>query len=146
MTDIFLYSHHLHTWYCTDILRRNSVLVTHGSERVKPCISWYTYLEILREVFSPHSTVTGHFSLRCSTVRSVTGKEKYKKLSKEQLGSYSKSVRRTPNQPYHFYHFFQDLISSYSLTLYQGNALLLISIYILTTYWLDRVILLARRI
>ena len=41
--------------------------------------------------------------------------------------------------------FFQDLISSYSLALYQSYALSPISIYILTTYWLDRVILLARR-
>ena len=29
--DIFLYSHHLSAWYCIDIVRRNSVLVTHGS-------------------------------------------------------------------------------------------------------------------
>ena len=27
----FLYSHHLSAWYCIDIVRRNSVLVTHGS-------------------------------------------------------------------------------------------------------------------
>ena len=33
--DIFLYSHHLPAWYCVDIVRRNSVLVTHKSERVK---------------------------------------------------------------------------------------------------------------
>ena len=31
LTDIFLYSHHLSTWYCIDIVRRNSVLVTYGS-------------------------------------------------------------------------------------------------------------------
>ena len=72
----------------------------------------------------------------------LLAKEKYKKLSKKQLGSYSKSVRRTPNQPYHF---FQDLISSYSLVLYQDYTFSQISIYIFTTYWLDRVILLARR-
>ena len=30
-TDIFLHSHHLSGWYCNDIVRRNSVLVTHGS-------------------------------------------------------------------------------------------------------------------
>ena len=83
LTDSFLYSHHLHTWYCTDILRRNSVLVTHGNKRVKPCLSWHTYLEILREVFSPHSTVTGHFSLRCSTVRSVTVKGEIQKVIKK---------------------------------------------------------------
>ena len=33
--DIFLYSHHLSTGDCIYIVRRNSVLVTVGSERVK---------------------------------------------------------------------------------------------------------------
>ena len=33
--DILLYSHHLPAWYCIDIVRRNSVLVTCESERVK---------------------------------------------------------------------------------------------------------------
>ena len=28
---IFLYSHHFSAWYCVDIVRRNSILVTHGS-------------------------------------------------------------------------------------------------------------------
>ena len=32
---IFLYSHHLSSCYCIDIVRRNSVLVTHGSEKGK---------------------------------------------------------------------------------------------------------------
>ena len=35
MIDILLYSHHLPTWHCIDIVRRNSVLVTCASERVK---------------------------------------------------------------------------------------------------------------
>ena len=35
MIDILLYSHHLPAWYCIVIVRRNSVLVTCGSERVK---------------------------------------------------------------------------------------------------------------
>ena len=35
MIDILLYSHHLPAWYCIDTVRRNSVLVTCGSERVK---------------------------------------------------------------------------------------------------------------
>ena len=35
MIDILLYSHHLPAYYCIDIVRRNSVLVTCGSERVK---------------------------------------------------------------------------------------------------------------
>ena len=30
----FLYSYLLSTWYCSDIVRRNSVLITHGSYRV----------------------------------------------------------------------------------------------------------------
>ena len=30
LIDIFLYSHHLSAWYCIDIVRRNSVLITHG--------------------------------------------------------------------------------------------------------------------
>ena len=34
MVDILLYSHHLPAWYCINIVRRNSVLVTCGSERV----------------------------------------------------------------------------------------------------------------
>ena len=32
--DVFFYSHHLSSWYCIDIVRRNSVLVTDGSYRV----------------------------------------------------------------------------------------------------------------
>ena len=28
---IIFYSHHLSGWYCIDTVRRNSVLVTHGS-------------------------------------------------------------------------------------------------------------------
>ena len=34
MIDIVLYSHCLPAWYCIDIVRRNSLLVTCGSERV----------------------------------------------------------------------------------------------------------------
>ena len=30
----FCYSHHLSAWYCIDIVRRNSVLITHGSLRL----------------------------------------------------------------------------------------------------------------
>ena len=36
LTDIFLFTRHLSTWDCVDIVRRNSVLVTAGSERVNP--------------------------------------------------------------------------------------------------------------
>ena len=35
LIDICLYSHHLSGWYCIDIVRRNSVLITNGSYRVK---------------------------------------------------------------------------------------------------------------
>ena len=45
MIDIFLYSHHLPAWYCIDIVRRNSVLVTCGSERVKHSITFTCYHE-----------------------------------------------------------------------------------------------------
>ena len=34
LIDISLYSHHLSAWYCIDIVRHNSFLVTHGSGRV----------------------------------------------------------------------------------------------------------------
>ena len=34
LIDVLLYSHHLSPWYCIDIVRRNSVLVIPGSERV----------------------------------------------------------------------------------------------------------------
>ena len=44
MVDIVLYSHHLPAWYCIDIVRRNSVLVTCGSERVKESY-WVKLLE-----------------------------------------------------------------------------------------------------
>ena len=35
LVDIFLYSHHLSSWFCFDVVRRNSVLVTHESQIVK---------------------------------------------------------------------------------------------------------------
>ena len=31
LIDIFLSSHHFSAWYCTDIIRRNSVFVSYGS-------------------------------------------------------------------------------------------------------------------
>ena len=31
LADIFLFPHYLSAWYCNDIVRRDSVLVTHGS-------------------------------------------------------------------------------------------------------------------
>ena len=34
LVNIFLYSHHLSAWYCFDMVRRNFVLITHGSLRV----------------------------------------------------------------------------------------------------------------
>ena len=48
MIDILLYSHHLPAWYCIDTVRRNSVLVTCGSERVKGSLNEVlVYLEQL---------------------------------------------------------------------------------------------------
>ena len=46
MIDILLYSHHLPAWYCIHIVRRNSVLVTCGSERVNKLFvqAYYQYL------------------------------------------------------------------------------------------------------
>ena len=38
LIDIFLYSHHLFVCCCIDIIRRNSVLVTHKSSRVNTII------------------------------------------------------------------------------------------------------------
>ena len=35
LIGICIYSHHLSALYCIDIVRRNSVLVTYGGERVK---------------------------------------------------------------------------------------------------------------
>ena len=42
----FLYSHYLSVWFCIDIVRRNSVLVTHGSLRVKgwQTVKWCHYM------------------------------------------------------------------------------------------------------
>ena len=34
LIDILLYSHHFYAWYCIDIVRRNSLLVTHVSSFV----------------------------------------------------------------------------------------------------------------
>ena len=42
LIDIFLYFHHLFAWYCIDVVRRNSVLVTHGSEMCNAkCTFWH---------------------------------------------------------------------------------------------------------
>ena len=42
LIDNFLYSHQLSAWYCIDIVRRNSVLVTHGSEMCNSkCTFWH---------------------------------------------------------------------------------------------------------
>ena len=35
LIDFLIHSHHLSDWYCIYIVRRNPVLVTHGSQRVK---------------------------------------------------------------------------------------------------------------
>ena len=41
LIDIFLHSHHLSAWYCTDIVRRNSFLVTYGVKvSSEPRVMW----------------------------------------------------------------------------------------------------------
>ena len=41
LIDIFLYSHHFSAWYCTDIVERNSVLVTYGVKgSSEPRVMW----------------------------------------------------------------------------------------------------------
>ena len=40
LIDILLYSHHFYAWYCIDIVRRNSLLVTHGSSFVSLQGAW----------------------------------------------------------------------------------------------------------
>ena len=62
MIDILLYSHHLPAWYCIDIVRRNSVLITCGSERVKfaskklyastvLCKNWIIYVVYINNLY-----------------------------------------------------------------------------------------------
>ena len=46
--DIFLYSHHLSGWYCTDTVRRNSVLSSMGVKGWKK-FSWSASKEMYRE-------------------------------------------------------------------------------------------------
>ena len=51
MIDILLYSHHLPAWYCIDIVRINSLLVTCGSERVnKSCFAVLCWWELKQQV------------------------------------------------------------------------------------------------
>ena len=40
LIEILLYSHHFYAWYCIDIVRRNSLLVTHGSSFVSLQGAW----------------------------------------------------------------------------------------------------------
>ena len=40
LIDILLYSHHFYAWYCIDIVRRNSLLVTHVSSFVSLQGAW----------------------------------------------------------------------------------------------------------
>ena len=45
----FLYSHHLSACHCIDIVRRNSLLITHGSQRVKEqnCLHFVINLNLI---------------------------------------------------------------------------------------------------
>ena len=67
MIDILLYSHHLPAWYCIDIVRRNSVLVTCGSERVKIvwCVLVFNTASIKTWVTKTRDNVKGF--LTCTT-------------------------------------------------------------------------------
>ena len=40
--------HHLSAWYCIDIVRRNSLLVTHRSERVNHLIGWKLSISVIK--------------------------------------------------------------------------------------------------
>ena len=60
--DIFLYSHHLSAWYCTDIVRRNSFLVTYGVKgSSEPRVMWS---------FSLFTCLTASCSSRLFTISS----------------------------------------------------------------------------
>ena len=67
MIDILLYSHHLPAWYCIDIVRRNSVLITCGSERVKIvwCVLVFNTASIKTWVTKTRDNVKGF--LTCTT-------------------------------------------------------------------------------
>ena len=49
--DIFIYSHHVYGSYCIDTVRRNSVLVTHGSQSVQ-CDVFNMYFFLWTSYFS----------------------------------------------------------------------------------------------
>ena len=62
LIDIFLYSHHFSAWYCTDIVERNSVLVTYGVKgSSEPRVMWS---------FSLFTCLTASCSLRSLTISS----------------------------------------------------------------------------
>ena len=54
----FLYSHQFSAWHCIDILRRISVLVTHGSWRVNVISQCLLSLLYLLSPFTPKSVCT----------------------------------------------------------------------------------------
>ena len=58
--DVFLYSHHYYAWYCIDIVRRNSLLVTHGRKRLKAFKHWKTvkHEKLWRKPFYSYFTCT----------------------------------------------------------------------------------------
>ena len=47
LIDNLLYSHHFYAWYCTDIIRRNSLLITHGINFFKNILHEIIGLEFL---------------------------------------------------------------------------------------------------
>ena len=66
LVDIFRYSHHLSGWYCIDTVRRNSVLVTHGSRRVKE--EWNPNEETRALSKTPLTWYSGTLHHKCVTI------------------------------------------------------------------------------
>ena len=60
LINVFLDSHYLPAWYCIDIVRRNSVLVTHGSYMVDEVVSLYSFTALQ---YKHYLTLNLHFFL-----------------------------------------------------------------------------------
>ena len=80
MIDILLYPHHLPAWYCIDIVRRNSLLVTCGSEMVNISFHYQKSLKFFLKIFIcgylpifSISTCTEHFCKSFWNSTSVLG-------------------------------------------------------------------------
>ena len=80
--DIFLYSHHLSAWYGINIVRRNSVSVTNGSERVTIQVcncetwSWNSEEEIIFFQHDDSIYVVQSGKLSVSIIEKVSARDK----------------------------------------------------------------------